>query len=72
MRRIQPHPIPVQRFDHTPVGWRFTVSVHCGRDRDEDTQASICGRAITALEDVLHTMREALAVLESKQPGGDV
>ncbi len=72
MRRIQPHPIPVQRFDHTPVGWRLTVSVHCGEDREDDTQASICRRAITALEDVVDSMREALAELEGKQPGGGV
>ncbi|MBG0845877.1 hypothetical protein H3222_11710 [Pseudomonas chengduensis] len=72
MNQIKPHPVPLQRFEHTPVGWRLTVSVHCGKDRDGDTMESVCRRGIAALEDVIHSMREALAELEGEQqPGGD-
>lgn len=73
MKHIGPNPVPVQRFEHTPVGWRFTLSVHCGKDRDDDTAVSICRRGIAALEDVIHALREASAVLEQElKQGGDV
>jgi len=70
---IQPKPVLLEKFEHTPVGWRYTVSVHCGKDRDDDTAETIVRRSMVAMQNVIDAMRRTLEELEhEQQAGGDV
>lgn len=69
----QTRPLPLFRFDHTPDGWRLSLSVQLpGKDSDDDTAANIYRRGMVALEDVRDAMRKSLEDLEhEQQPGGN-
>lgn len=65
--------LPLFRFDHTPEGWRLSLSVQLpGKDSDDDTAASIYRRGMVALEDVRDAMCSNLEEFErEQQSGGD-
>ncbi|MBG0846863.1 hypothetical protein H3222_16750 [Pseudomonas chengduensis] len=69
----QSRPLPLFRLDHTPDGWRLSLSVQLpGKDSEDDTAANIYRRGMVALEDVRAAMRKSLEDIErEQQPGGD-